>query len=364
MSRLVLVLLVAVAACAQPSRPRFPVPIPDRTIGATPPAPRAVSVPAPPKRAPWQPAKVVADAATIADQRVVVAAGDTLSRIGERTGSSVQAIAEANGIAPPYVISPGQVLKIPGGHYHTVKPGETGIAIARAYGADWERVIETNALKAPYTIRVGQRLRLPTPAVAVREMTLAERAAAFSIDIDDLIAGSASTVAATETATPAGSSEHANAAQPAPTEDASAQPAAANRPLPPPPPFNGRFTSPVDGRVVSRFGTKPDGRRNDGINIRATAGTPIRAAADGVVVYAGDGIEGFGNLVLVKHADGWVTAYAHAQDFLVIRGDTVRQGDPIARVGKSGSVEEPQLHFEIRQGRRPVDPLTQVRGIG
>lgn len=336
------VLLLA-AACSAPSRPQFPVPTPKKPIEST-----ATPAPAAPKRAPWKPVKVVPDAVDVPQQTVTVQRGDTLSQIGARTGSSVQAIAQANRIAPPYTIEVGQVLTIPGGRYHTVKAGETGITIARAYGADWDRIVATNALKAPYTLRVGQRLRLPTRE-QVREMTLAERAAAFTIDIDDLISGSEP--AATEAAA---------AAHPA-GETAPPQAVAA---LPPPPAFNGRFIAPVDGRLISRFGAKSGGLYNDGINLRAPAGAPIRAAANGVVVYAGNAIEGFGNLVLLKHDGGWVTAYAHAEDLLVIRGDTVRQGDPIARVGKTGSVDEPQLHFEIRQGKKPVDPLPHLSGVG
>jgi lipoprotein NlpD len=344
MSRAVLLLLLAAAACGAPSRPQFPVPMPDRPAASTP-SPSPVARPRAKPRPPWRAARVVADAVEVAEQSVAVRPGDTLSAIGERTGSSVQAIASANGIAPPFVIEPGQRLRIPAGRYHTVKAGETGIAIARAYTADWDAVIAVNELKAPYTLRVGQRLRLPSQAAA-RTMTLAERAAAFSIDIDDLISGS-------EPATTAGATESETAA-------ATVAPA----PLPPAPPFDGRFAPPLEGRIVSRFGPKESGRRNDGVNIRATAGTPIRAAADGIVAYAGDGIEGFGNLVLIKHAGGWVTAYAHAQDVLVVRGDTVRRGDPIARVGSTGSVDEPQLHFEIRQGRKPVDPLAHLPGLG
>lgn len=336
------VLLLA-AACSAPSRPQFPVPTPKRPIEST-----ATPAPAAPKRAPWKPVKVVPDAVDVPQQTVTVQRGDTLSQIGARTGSSVQAIAQANAIQPPYTIEVGQVLTIPGGRYHTVKAGETGITIARAYGADWDRIVATNELKAPYTLRVGQRLRLPTRE-QVREMTLAERAAAFTIDIDDLISGSEP--AATEAAA---------AAHPA-GETAPPQAVAA---LPPPPAFNGRFIAPVEGRLISRFGAKSGGLYNDGINLRAPAGAPIRAAANGVVVYAGNAIEGFGNLVLLKHDGGWVTAYAHAEDLLVIRGDTVRQGDPIARVGKTGSVDEPQLHFEIRQGKKPVDPLPHLPGVG
>ncbi len=339
------VLLLA-AACAAPSRPQFPVPTPKKPITSAP-TPAPTVTPAAP-RAPWKPVKVVADAVDVPQQTVTVQRGDTLSRIGERTGSSVQAIAQANRIAPPYTIEVGQVLAIPAGRYHTVKAGETGITIARAYGADWDGIVTTNELKAPYTLRVGQRLRLPTKA-QVREMTLAERAAAFTIDIDDLISGSEPAAA-----------EAAAAAHPA-GETAPAPVVAA---LPPPPAFNGRFIVPVEGKLISRFGAKSGGLYNDGINLRAAAGAPIRAAANGVVAYAGNAVEGFGNLVLLKHDGGWVTAYAHAEDLLVIRGDTVRQGDPIARVGKTGSVDEPQLHFEIRQGKKPVDPLQHLQGVG
>ncbi|MBB4633344.1 peptidoglycan DD-metalloendopeptidase family protein [Sphingosinicella soli] len=343
MFRFAVLFALTLAACSAPSRPQFPTPTPKKPISAAP-----TPAPVQPRRAPWKPAKVIADAVDVPAQTVTVARGDTLSQIGERTGSSVQAIAQANAILPPYTIEVGQVLKIPAGRYHTVKTGETGITIARAYGADWEQVVSTNALKAPYTLRVGQRLRLPTKA-QVREMTLAERAAAFTLDIDDLITGSEP--AATEAAAAA----HP-AGETAPPQAAAALPAA--------PAFNGRFMAPVDGRLISRFGAKSGGLYNDGINLRAPAGTPIRAAASGVVAYAGNAVEGFGNLVLLKHEGGWVTAYAHAEDLLVIRGDTVRQGDPIARVGKTGSVDEPQLHFEIRQGKKPVDPLPHLPGVG
>jgi len=108
---------------------------------------------------------------------------------------------------------------------------------------------------------------------------------------------------------------------------------------------------------VSAFGAKPGGRFNDGVNLRATPGTPVRAAADGVVAYAGDAVAGFGNLVLIKHADGWVSAYGHNEALLVTRGQAVRRGDIVARSGATGAVDEPQLHFEMRRGRTPSDPV-------
>jgi murein DD-endopeptidase MepM/ murein hydrolase activator NlpD len=120
----------------------------------------------------------------------------------------------------------------------------------------------------------------------------------------------------------------------------------------------GRFAWPLRGRVVSGFGTKAKGLRNDGINIAAPVGAPVKASAAGVVAYAGNELRGFGNMVLLRHEGGWVTAYAHNSSILVKKGDKVGQGQTIARVGSSGNVDSPQLHFELSQGTKAVDPLS------
>ena len=128
---------------------------------------------------------------------------------------------------------------------------------------------------------------------------------------------------------------------------------------PPPPPSKGgeaRFLWPVHGRILASYGTGAGGTHNDGINIGAPAGTPVLAAEAGVVAYAGNELRGYGNLLLVKHAGGWMTAYAHNSALLVKRGDRVKRGQEIARVGATGAVGEPQLHFEVRQGTRALDP--------
>ena len=125
---------------------------------------------------------------------------------------------------------------------------------------------------------------------------------------------------------------------------------------PPPPILSGSFLPPVSGRVISGFGAKKNGLHNDGINYAVPLGTPVKAAENGVVVYAGNDLPGFGNLLLVKHANGYVTAYAHTQSFLVKQGSRVKRGQVIAKSGKSGNVVEPQLHFEIRQGSRAINP--------
>jgi murein DD-endopeptidase MepM/ murein hydrolase activator NlpD len=112
--------------------------------------------------------------------------------------------------------------------------------------------------------------------------------------------------------------------------------------------------------VISSFGAKAGGLRNDGINILLRKGTPVRAADHGVVAYTGNELRGFGNLILVRHGGGWVTAYAHTATISVNVGQTVRRGQVLARAGSSGGVGRPQLHFEIRRGRTAVDPLSHL----
>jgi murein DD-endopeptidase MepM/ murein hydrolase activator NlpD len=122
------------------------------------------------------------------------------------------------------------------------------------------------------------------------------------------------------------------------------------------------FRWPVRGRVIAGFGPKPNGLQNDGINLAVPEGTPIKAAEDGVIAYAGNELKGYGNLVLVRHSNGFVTAYAHASEILVKRGDHVKRGQMIARSGQTGNVSSPQLHFEIRKGANPVDPTQYLNG--
>ena len=121
---------------------------------------------------------------------------------------------------------------------------------------------------------------------------------------------------------------------------------------------------PVAGKIVARFGPAGKGLHNDGINISAPVGTQVRAAGDGVVAYAGNELKGFGNLLLIKHADGWTTAYAHNDKLLVARGDKITQGQVIATVGRTGNVDSPQLHFEVRKGTQAMDPLEFLAKTG
>ncbi len=122
-----------------------------------------------------------------------------------------------------------------------------------------------------------------------------------------------------------------------------------------------RFLWPVRGKVISEFGGKAGAQHNDGINVVAPRGSFVRAAERGVVAYAGNELAGFGNLVLIKHPDGWTTAYAHNEVLLVRRGDRVKRGQAIGRVGSTGNIQKPQLHFEIRKGKRPVNPRKYLK---
>lgn len=297
----------------------------------------------------WAAQSVTPNAMAIADSVYIVKAGDTLGGIANKTGASSQIISATNGLMAPYVIKPGQRLTITGGRYHWVNGGETGIAIARAYGVPWREVVTLNGLEEPFILRVGEKLLLPaaTP-VDPKQISIEQRAAAFDLDIDDIVTGSQPALAENKgTAEP---SDWRKAITPTKTPAAIVAPAA----------FAGRFNWPVNGKLLSSFGSKGGGKVNDGLNIGVAKGTPIRAAAGGVVAYSGDEIGVFGGLILLNHGDGWVTAYGHADKLNVTRGQKIKAGDIIGLAGDSGYVQEPQLHFEIRKNRKPVNPVSHL----
>lgn len=301
------------------------------------------ALPAP--RPAWQARPVSADAKPIDTTTYVVRPGDTLRAVADRTGAGTEAIARANDLTVPFMIRAGQRLSIPGGRYHLVRSGETGIAIARAYGIDWSRIVTANGLSEPYTLRAGMRVLIPgaTPGTS----SAAERAAAFRLDVDDLITGSAPALASNQRPVPASRSARRVLA---PTEAISE-----------PSRLRGVFGWPAQGRIVARFGPSgASGERFNGIKIAVPVGTPIHAAADGVVAYAGSEVPTLGGLVIVKHGDGWTTVYGHASRLLVQRGQAVKRGQTIALSGDTGLADRPELHFEMRKGRTPVDPIAQL----
>jgi murein DD-endopeptidase MepM/ murein hydrolase activator NlpD len=315
-----------------------PQDVPGRDTG------EVTTLPAP--RPAWEARPVSADAKTIPDATYIVRPGDTLSRVVDRSGASLEAIARANDLETPYSIRAGQRLQIPGGRYHQVRRGETGIAIARAYGVEWSRIVSANALVEPYVLRADQRIQIPDAPGGGKPST-SERAQAFTLDIDDILTGGEPALASNQApAKPIATPRRvlpSNAVVTAPARLAS-----------------GGFLWPVDGKVVKRFGHGASGERNDGIKIAVPVSTPIHAAADGVVAYVGDGIAALGGLVIIKHGGGWTSVYGHASKLLVQRGQSVKRGQTVALSGDTGFADRPELHFELRKGRTPVDPTSQL----
>ena len=277
---------------------------------------------------------------------------------------------------------------------YLVQKGDTVSGIAARQGVSISALIQLNNLRPPYTLQIGQALVLPTSVDAPSTFASAPQAAAlpagpqpkpFVPTAPPLYDASRRRLcrrsrAAASRRRPATAARHASAAlpssEPAPGEPVEIVPSSQrhrprprrsnrrHRPSPRRPAIRCRRSSPTapssgrsTARSISKFGPAKDNLRNDGINIAAPVGAPVKASAAGVVAYAGNELRGFGNMVLLRHADGWVTAYAHNSSLLVKKGDKVDQGQTIARVGSSGNVDSPQLHFELRKGTKAVDPL-------
>ena len=242
----------------------------------------------------------------IVGRSVTVQRGDTLYSISRILGVELKALIDANNLSAPYNLRQRQVLAVPASLNHTVQRGETTYGISRRFGVDMTSLVRVNHLRAPYNLYLGQRLKIPV-----------------------------SRTTPVATATPTNNGAVASL----------------------PPREGSQFIWPTRGAVLSSFGPKDGGIHNDGINIRAVQGAEVQAADAGVVAYAGQDIKGFGQLLLIRHDGGWVTAYAHNDALLVGRGERVRRGQKIANVGTSGGVTTPQLHFEVRRGTRAVDPI-------
>jgi murein DD-endopeptidase MepM/ murein hydrolase activator NlpD len=325
-------------------------------------------------------------------RRVKVAKGDTLSILARRYGVSVEAIMGANNL-PDGRLAIGQELIIPGGgskavetaaaapagpeSTYKVQKGDTPNGIAEKLGVDEKALIARNKIRAN-RLQIGQVLVIPGkgsgPVVAAKETKPAKPKTTPDVHVvkTTTIPAPGGTSLAEEEAQSAGyGADSKPNSKPDKKPGASAGEIAASseitgeeKPrvastdqLPTPEPMSGNsFRWPVKGRVISEFGAKPDGGHNDGIDVAVPQGTSVKAAENGVVAYAGSELKGYGNLVLVRHANNWVSAYAHNEEILVKRGDKVRRGQIIAKAGATGSVTQPQVHFELRKGSRPVDP--------
>jgi murein DD-endopeptidase MepM/ murein hydrolase activator NlpD len=318
-------------------------------------------------------------------RHVKVAKGDTLSVLSRRYGVPVETIMSANNLADGR-LHIGQDLIIPGAQSkgveaaasaspestYKVQKGNTPHVIADKVGVDEKALIARNKLRAD-KLQIGQVLVIPAkgsaPVVAAKDSKSAAPKAGPDVHVvkTTTIPAPGGTSLAEEESHPGGKAADAKPGKPAgAASDVAASPevtgeggshVASNDQLPTPEPMSGNsFRWPVKGRVISEFGTKPDGGHNDGIDVAVPQGTSVKAAENGVVAYAGNELKGYGNLILIRHANNWVSAYAHNDEILVKRGDKVRRGQIIAKAGATGSVTQPQVHFELRKGSRPVDP--------
>ncbi len=310
---------------------------------------------------------------------VTVRTGDTVYGIARRYRQSPQAVIDVNGLRAPYTVWPGQTLRLPRGPGHTVRNGDSLYAIARIYDVPVSDLAQANGLRPPYTIYVGQQLAIPNAGPARTTVVAASSPATRSAASPPTqLAVVSPPQRASAPSNSGGLSQpplpprHPNRVRSQPSTGAPVPPRppqlvaarAREAALPAVPAPQARSASgfqwPLAGELLSGFGAKGNGRHNDGVNIAAAAGTPVVAADNGVVAYAGNELRGYGNLVLIRHDDDWVTAYSHAERLLVRRGDRVQAGQRIATVGNSGSVAAPQLHFEIRRGAVAVDPLAHL----
>ena len=344
------------ASYAPPAQPKLETTasVPLRSVAATRPAPQTAAT------------------------TIIVGTSDTLDILARRYNVAPAAILAANGYKGPRTLSPGQQLIIP--HpaavaaavpvspapvskpamaaagapiVHVVNPGDTLISVARRNHVPVAELAKANNVETSAKLKLGTRLTLPNGRIAA-----AVPAAPVAV-VQPVAALPAATPPARQ-AVASVQQPSARLAQAAPTAeekeaDAPVKASEATGALP-------TFRWPVRGKVITSYGAKTNGKSNDGINLAVPEGTPVKAAEDGVVAYAGNELKGYGNLVLVRHSNGYVTAYAHASELMVKRGDNIKRGQIIAKSGQSGEVGSPQLHFEIRKGSSPVDPLQFLNG--
>lgn len=236
-------------------------------------------------------------------QKYRVKTGENLYRISKENAVPIATIIAKNNLSAPYTIYPGQILILVSPRIHLVAEDDDLYKIAMLHKVNLSTLVTTNNLQAPYRLKSGQQLIVPNSPTNEEE---AGKPIAQYIDL--------------------------------------------------PQRKNSAFLRPVEGRVISSYGEQGRGLHNDGVNIEASLGTPVHVADDGVVAYTGRGMRSYGNLVLVKHGGGWLTAYAHLHDIKVIKGDRLKRGQILGTVGKSG-IKIPQLHFEVRKGTKPVNPM-------
>lgn len=286
----------------------------------------------------------------------IVKKGETLYAISRAYQVPLRSIIEKNNLKAPYDLIVKQKLYIPTRPIYIVKSGDTVYGIAKDQSVSMNEMVRVNKLQSPYQIYVGQELLMPGQLVKNRSVSVK------TTDIYVQPSPSPSNSATTQAPNPKpqkieyGTNRITKSGFPRPYPKprepivkltSIAQPAARS---------SSKFLWPIKGKLISNYGSKGKGLYNDGLNIAAPQGSPVKAAENGVVAYAGTELKGYGNLILLKHADGYLTAYAHNSANLVSRGEKIKRGQTIAKVGTTGNVDRPQLHFQIRKGKRTVNP--------
>ena len=315
------------------------------------------------------------DAPVATSDSVTVEPGMTLYSIAKANNLTISELAAANGIRPPYSVRTGQTLQIPGGseavapntrpamaqgrsktrNMHQVESGETLFSLGRKFGVSPYAIADLNGLDRGAMLSLGQPVKIPggADAVAAVDTEAAPRKKSGKSPAKLVLSEEDMVETGNDPAAPPAKTASAEEI-PAPEPDVAQAPKPEASPAPDIAATGMRW--PVRGKIISGYGAKPNGLKNEGINIAVPEGTSVRAAESGVVAYSGNELKGYGNLVLIRHEGGWVTAYAHAKELFVKRGDTVKRGDVIAKAGQTGSVSSPQLHFEVRKGATAMDP--------
>ncbi len=334
--------------------------------------------PKPPKKQKLVRNPVTSDASevNISGKTHIVAAGETLFSISRRYDVPILPIIVANRLEQPYAVTTGQKIKIPEGKFHKVADGETLYSISRQYGVDMSGIVKLNELHQPYNVVKGQTLQIPFPSDLPSEEALEESGEAlaeapveptsvYSTSADDegkpasMRKGSSGVLGSYNqpAAAPKIDTEIENVklAEKTTTEIKTAA-TETKKPVS----SGSEFIWPVNGKVIKRFGQQ-GGEYNDGINISASAGSQVKASNAGRVVYTGSSLKSYGNLVIIKHDNGLLSAYAHMSGINVKKDQEISKGQTIGAVGSTGKVTSPQLYFAVRKGKDARDPMKYLK---
>ena len=277
---------------------------------------------------------------------ITVKKNDQLFILANRYSVSSREIIRLNKLKPPYKLRVGQKLILPKSRLHKVKKGESLYGIARKYNVSITRLVQVNGLNEPYVIKSGEKLLIPFSMEETannKQISQVKKKGKRSNSKNSKRKKDSNVKKTFQSNKKTTSRDNKNSK----TSKKGRSPK--------------YFYWPLKGKIISNFGKKTKGINNDGINISAKEGTPIRAAAKGTVAYIGNKLKSFGNLVIIRHSGGWLTSYAHQSEISVTKGSTVKSGQIIGRVGSTGKVKKPQLYFSIRKGRKPINPNKMLK---